>query len=172
MATAASDVDRCAVCRRHFLLGEAIRLYREPPSRSTQRVCPLCAQSAQRRGWELVEATRAEPLRIHGDPAYMQRAVQRDRLVERLNEQLEGLEDDRRRELRAVELGRAELHAQAERLRRALREATERAGQAQGQAELLERRLERAERRQRELEAELRDALADAQRVLRARRRE
>ena len=46
MATAASELDRCAVCRRHFLLGEAIRLYREPSSRGTQRVCPLCAPNA------------------------------------------------------------------------------------------------------------------------------
>src|SRR3954469_12810827 len=172
MATAASDVDRCAVCRRHFLLGEAIRLYREPPSRSTQRVCPLCAQSAQRRGWELGGAPRPEPLRIHGDPAYMERAVQRDRLVERLNEQLEGLQSERQRELRAAETSRSDLQSEADRLRRTVAETHDRVTQAQQQSELLERRLERSEKRQRELESELHDVRADVQRVLRARRRE
>src|SRR3954447_15990242 len=140
MATAATEQDRCAVCRRHFLLGEAIRLYREPSSRGTQRVCPLCAPNAVRRGWELVEATRTQPLRIHGDPAYMERAVQRDRLVERLNEQREGLQDERQRERRAAEAGRSELSAETERLRRAVKDGNERILHAEQQSELLERR--------------------------------
>src|ERR671932_2790069 len=126
MATAATELDRCAVCRRHFLLGEAIRLYREPSSRGTQRVCPLCSNTAQRRGWELVEATRSQPLRIHGDPSYMERAVQRDRLVERLNDQLEGLKGERDREQRAAEASRAERYAEIERLRRQIEGEAER----------------------------------------------
>jgi hypothetical protein len=172
MATAASEQDRCAVCRRHFLLGEAIRLYREPSSKATQRVCPLCVPQVSRRGWEIVEATRTNPLRIHGDPAYMERAVQRDRLVERLNDQLEGLQTERQRELRAAESNRSELQSEADRLRRTVAETHDRVTQAQQQSELLERRLERAEKRQRELESELQDAHAHVQRVLRARRRE
>jgi hypothetical protein len=172
MALAASELDRCAVCRRHFLLGEEIRLYRDPSSKAAQRVCPLCTPTATRRGWEIVEATRTNPLRIHGDPSYMERAVQRDRLVERLNEQLEGLQHERTRELQAAEMGRSELQIEADRLRRAVAETHDRVTQAQQQAELLERRLERSEKRQRELEAELQDARERVQRVLRARRRE
>src|SRR5689334_9411866 len=144
MALAASELDRCAVCRRHFLLGEAIRLYREPSTKATQRVCPLCTPTAMRRGWEVVEATRTNPLRIHGDPSYMERAVQRDRLVERLNEQLEGLQTERDRELRAVESSRTELQSETDRLKRAVLESQERVHQVQHHSELLERRLERA----------------------------
>src|SRR3954454_5000867 len=92
MALAASELDRCAVCRRHFLLGEEIRLYRDPSSKAAQRVCPLCTPTATRRGWEIVEATRTNPLRIHGDPSYMERAVQRDRLGERAKQPVGGVE--------------------------------------------------------------------------------
>src|SRR3954447_16866797 len=73
MALATSELDRCAVCRRHFLQGEAIRLFREPQSRGMQRVCPLCTASATHRGWELCEATREIPLVAHGDPARHER---------------------------------------------------------------------------------------------------
>src|SRR3954452_3792219 len=61
MAAAALDADTCSLCRRHFLQGEAIRVYRESGARGLARVCPLCTAVAERRGWELCEATRDVP---------------------------------------------------------------------------------------------------------------
>jgi DNA repair exonuclease SbcCD ATPase subunit len=183
MALASSELDRCSVCRRHFLQGEAIRLFREPHSRAMQRVCPLCTQQAQGRGWQLCEATREIPLQLHGDPVRQERALQRDRLVERLTTQLEGVQAERDGVRREAELQAGELAAELERTRQALsaessrlaevrRLAGERLAQARQGIELQDRRLERAEKRLRELEAELAESQEEHTRVLRARRRE
>src|SRR4051794_5358253 len=183
MALATSELDRCAVCRRHFLQGEAIRLFREPQSRAMQRVCPLCRTSAEHRGWELCEATREIPLQAHGDPARAERAIQRDRLVERLQEQLEGVQRERDGVRRDGERRAGELSSELERLRGALAQESELLAQVRSQArealtqarqaaEIQDRRLERTERRLRELEGELDEAQGETARVLRARRRE
>ena len=195
MALAVQDTERCALCRRHFLQGESIRLYREPSSRDLARVCPLCTQNAARRGWELCEATRAHPLEVHGDPARASAARARDRLVERLQDQVE--EADRelaalRRSLDDAESRAAELEAARGRIRaleRMVRERDERqrrsdheAGRvgseaerlraALAQSEMRARQLDRTEKRLRDVEAELSDAREEAARILRARARE
>jgi hypothetical protein len=183
MALATSELDRCAICHRHFLQGEAIRLFREPQSRAMQRVCPLCTSPAGHRGWELCEATREIPLRAHGDPARQEQAMQRDRLVERLQDQLEGVQRERDGVRREGEKRADELAAELERVSAALRKESQdltatrsqlRDAQAHGRqtAEMQDRRLERAERRQRELEGELAESHAEMDRILRARRRE
>lgn len=183
MALATSELDRCAICHRHFLQGEAIRLFREPQSRAMQRVCPLCTAPAGHRGWELCEATREIPLRMHGDPARREQAVQRDRLVERLQDQLEGVQRERDGVQREAEQRADELATELERVRTALGRESQDLAAARGNlretqaharqtAEMQERRLERAERRQRELEGELAEAHAESDRILRARRRE
>jgi hypothetical protein len=195
MALAVQDTDRCAVCRRHFLQGEAIRLYREPSSRDLARVCPLCTQQATKRGWELSEATRAHPLEIHGDPARAEAARTRDRLVERLQDQVDDSHREAsslRRALEDAESRAAELEAARNRVRaleRTVRERDERqrrsdqeAGRAGSeverltaalaQAEMRARQLERTERRLRDVEAELAEAREEAARILRARARE
>ena len=81
MAATLEDVQRCALCRRHFLQGEAIRLYREPSSRDMRRVCPLCFGNARSRGWELCEATRQAPVQVHADPNRMQDSLSTFRVV-------------------------------------------------------------------------------------------
>ena len=189
------DTHACSVCRRHFLAGEAVRLYREPGSRALQRVCPLCRDAAVKRGWEIVEATRDLPLRVPADPVRYEAAHQRDRLVERLQQQLDqaqvelsalsgSLEQSQQRN-EALELDRQQLHSVSsiaaqresalkatERARdEALREIT-RLQAALAQAEMNDRRRERAERRVRELEGELEDAGTERERLMRARRRE
>jgi hypothetical protein len=186
--SAAADPGSCAVCRRHFLQGEAVRLYREATSQTFKRVCALCLGAAATRGWEATEATREEPLRVYADPIRAEAAVVRDRLVEKLQAELQvvqaqlagvrgsyseaesrafALERDRDglaslpSTLRAVERERDTLASEVDRLSQQLAQAT-----------LSERRLERAERRVRELEAEQVDLQAEADRLRSIRRRE
>jgi hypothetical protein len=195
MALAVHDTDRCALCRRHFLQGEAIRLYREPSSRDLVRVCPLCTQNAGRRGWELCEATRAHPLEVHGDPARASAARARDHLVERLQDQVEEADrqltslrrslDDAEARAAALEAARNRVGAlervlreREERQRRSdqegsrLRAEVERLTTALAQAEMRARQLDRTEKRLRDVEAELAEARAESARILRARARE
>ena len=84
----------CAVCHRSFLPGESVRLYRESPQRPALRVCALCLQTAQGRGWEAVEATIAEPLRTPADPGRLEQTQRRDALVDRLATQLQEVESE------------------------------------------------------------------------------
>ncbi|HEY1480248.1 MAG TPA: hypothetical protein VGF46_09475 [Gaiellales bacterium] len=183
-----ADPQTCAVCRRHFLQGEAVRLYREASGPTFRRVCALCLDAAATRGWEPSEATRVEPMRVHADPMRAEAAVARDRIVERLQAELEAVQRQlvgvrgsfTEAESRAFALERdrdglaslpSELRA-VERERDSLAGEVDRLSQALAQATLSERRLERAERRVRELEAELVDANAEADRVRTVRRRE
>ena len=195
MAHSVRDAQSCALCHRHFLGGEAVTLYREPGSQTLRRVCPLCRTNATRHGWEICEATRELPLRVPSDPARLEVLERRDRLVERLQGQL----DQTQRELvstrgslevveqRAVEAERerSELRAltgalrerdraleNAERERDDLAREVDRLSQALAQASLAERRLERADRRVAELEAEIAELSAERARLERVRRRE
>jgi hypothetical protein len=184
----AADPGSCAICRRHFLQGEAVRLYREGTGPNFRRVCALCLDAAAARGWEQTEATREEPLRVHADPLRSEAAVVRDRLVERLQHELETVQRQlvgargsiTEVESRAVALerdrdGLAGLPAalrSAERERDSLALEVDRLSQALAQAVLSESRLERSERRMRELEAELVDAQVESERLRSIRRRE
>ena len=190
-----TDTQTCAVCRRHFLPGESVQLFRDRAASTLQRVCPLCRDGARRRGWELVEATRENPLRTPADPERLNATVRRDLLVERLQEQLdetnEQLErvrgslhasEQRGAALDAVRVELRESVAQAARtsdmLADALRERdralaeVDRLNAALEAAERHEARRERAERRARELEEEVAAITNDRDRILRARRRE
>ena len=185
---AAADSGSCAICRRHFLQGEAVRLYRDANGPTFRRVCPLCLNTAMTRGWELAEATRAEPLRVYGDPMRAEAAVVRDRLVERLQSELESVQRQlvgvrgsySEAEARALELERdrdglarlpAELRA-LERERDQLAAEVDRLLQGLAQATLREGRLERSERRIRELEAELVETQDELERLRTVRLRE
>jgi hypothetical protein len=185
---AAADTGSCAICRRHFLQGEAVRLYRDANGPTFRRVCALCLAAAVTRGWELAEATRAEPLRVHGDPMRAEAAAVRDRLVERLQSELESVQRQlvgvrgsySEAEARALELerdrdGLARLPSELrtlERERDQLAAEVDRLSQGLAQANLREGRLERSERRIRELEAELDDLQDELERFQLARKRE
>jgi hypothetical protein len=183
-----ADPGTCSICRRHFLQGEAVRLYREATGPTFKRVCALCLGAAATRGWEATEATREEPLRVYADPIRAEAAVVRDRLVEKLQAELEAVQ----RQLAGVRGSFTEAESRAfalerdrdglaslpsalravERERDALAAEVDRLSQALAQSTLSERRLERAERRVRELEAEQVDLQAAIDRVHSIRRRE
>jgi hypothetical protein len=185
---AAADTGSCAICRRHFLQGEAVRLYRDANGPTFRRVCALCLSAAVARGWELAEATRAEPLRVHADPMRAEAAAVRDRLVERLQADLETVQRQlvgvrgsfSEAEARALELERdrdglarlpSELRA-LERERDQLAAEVDRLSQGLAQATLREGRLERSERRVRELESEITEVQDELERLRIVRRRE
>jgi hypothetical protein len=180
MATSAR-AHACAICHRTFLPGESVRLYREAPQRPALRVCALCLQTAQSRGWEAVEQTISQPLRTPADPGRLEQTQRRDSLVDRLSGQLQTVE----RELTATQGSLAE----AEQRGRDLGEMRERAARyevlAGEQAIELEklrhqvdearaevRRLEQSAVSAEEGERERVDASAARALVLRARARE
>ena len=51
MTSIAENTASCALCRRHLLVGEPARLYQDPASKRFLKVCPLCYEQADRRGW-------------------------------------------------------------------------------------------------------------------------
>ena len=170
----------CAICRRSFLAGETVRLYRDHPSRAAVKVCELCPATAEARGWQPAE-TSGRRLRMPADPARLELAERRDALVDRLSAQLatleEELEQERgvREQAEAAQAALAEAHGEIERLTARLRSTRE-----ELDAALAARRADAEER------MELKAALAAAQsgvpgapldgseldRVLRARERE
>jgi len=168
----------CAICRRSFLAGETVRLYRDHPSRAAVKVCELCPATAEARGWMSAEKT-GRRLRMPADPARLELAERRDALVERLEVQLAVVEDELeqargvREEAEAAQLALAEAHNEIERL-------TARLASTRGELEAaMTARAQDAEER-RELKAALAAAeqgvpVADGgelERVLRARERE
>src|SRR4051812_43823517 len=79
---------RCAVCRRNLLVGESARTYQDARNRSVLTVCPLCVAKAERAGWQLLgERAARRPLPVNVD-----NVVDHERLVVRLQTDLEGLE--------------------------------------------------------------------------------
>ncbi len=83
----------CAICRRSFLAGETVRLFRDHPSRAAVKVCELCPATAEARGWLPAEKA-GRRLRMPADPARLELAERRDALVDRLTGQLETLEEE------------------------------------------------------------------------------
>jgi hypothetical protein len=169
----------CAICRRSFLAGETVRLFRDHPSRAAVKVCELCPATAEARGWVPAEKT-GRRLRMPADPARLELAERRDAVVDRLTGQLETLEEELeqarglREQAEAAQAALVAAHAEIERL-------TARLGSARNELEaaLAARRQDAEERMQ------LSAALAAAQegtpaptdgseldRVLRARERE
>ena len=169
----------CAICRRSFLAGETVRLYRDHPSRAAVKVCELCPATAEARGWMSAEQT-GRRLRMPADPARLELAERRDAMVDRLTVQLATLEDEleqargAREEAESAQAALAAAHGEIERL-------TARLTTARGELEAaMVARAQDAEER-RELKAALaaaaegKPAPADGgelERVLRARERE
>jgi hypothetical protein len=111
----------CAICRRSFLAGETVRLYRDHPSRAAVKVCELCPATAEARGWMSAEQT-GRRLRMPADPARLELAERRDALVDRLTVQLATLEDELeqargvREEAEAAQAALVDAHSEIERL--------------------------------------------------------
>jgi hypothetical protein len=111
----------CAICRRSFLAGETVRLYRDHPSRAAVKVCELCPATAEARGWMSAEQT-GRRLRMPADPARLELAERRDALVDRLTVQLATLEDELeqargvREEAEVAQAALAAAHNEIERL--------------------------------------------------------
>ena len=63
----------CAICRRSFLAGETVRLYRDHPSRAAVKVCELCPATAEE--WPVVERlAQLERHDLSQFPGYVPRA--------------------------------------------------------------------------------------------------
>jgi hypothetical protein len=169
----------CAICRRSFLAGETVRLYRDHPSRAAVKVCELCPATAEARGWMSAEQT-GRRLRMPADPARLELAERRDALVDRLTVQLATLEDELeqargvREQAEAAQTALAAAHNEIERLTARLASARE-----ELESTLTARTQDAEERR--ELQAALAAVESGAQaapdgseleRVLRARERE
>ena len=111
----------CAICRRSFLAGETVRLYRDHPSRAAVKVCELCPATAEARGWMPAE-TSGQRLRMPADPARLELAERRDALVGRLTGQLETLEEElaqargAREEAEAAQAALVAAHGEIDRL--------------------------------------------------------
>ncbi len=111
----------CAICRRSFLAGETVRLYRDHPSRAAVKVCELCPATAEARGWMAAEQS-GRRLRMPADPARLELAERRDALVDRLTGQLATLEEELeqargvREEAEAAQAALAAAHGEIDRL--------------------------------------------------------
>jgi hypothetical protein len=111
----------CAICRRSFLAGETVRLFRDHPSRAAVKVCELCPATAEARGWQPAELS-GRRLRMPADPARLELAERRDALVDRLTVQLTSLEEELeearglREETEAAQLALAAAHGEIDRL--------------------------------------------------------
>lgn len=111
----------CAICRRSFLAGETVRLYRDHPSRAAVKVCELCPATAEARGWQPAEHS-GRRLRMPADPARLELAERRDALVDRLTAQLETVEQELeqargvREEATAAQAALAAAHQEIDRL--------------------------------------------------------
>jgi hypothetical protein len=180
MPSTAHRAHECAICRRSFLAGETVRLYRDHPSRAAVRVCELCPSTAEARGWLPAESA-GRRLRMPADPGRLELAERRDALVERLTGQLATLEEELeqargvREEAEAAQTALAAAHGEIDRL-------TARLASTRNELEsVLAARQKEAEER-RELKAALSaaqegapiapDVTAEVDRVLRARQRE
>ena len=181
MPSTAHRAHECAICRRSFLAGETVRLYRDHPSRAAVRVCELCPSTAEARGWMPAESS-GRRLRMPADPGRLELAERRDALVERLTGQLATLEEELeqargvREEAEAAQTALAAAHGEIDRL-------TSRLASTRNElAAVLAARQKEADER-RELKAALSaaqeggaplppDVTAEIDRVLRARQRE
>jgi hypothetical protein len=108
----------CALCRRHLLVGEPARLYQDPHSKRFAKVCPLCYERAERRGWQ---ADGRPIVAVHANPPSDHLLRERESLIDRLRGQLQSVEFD----LDQVRTALAKAEQQATDLRSAKRENKE-----------------------------------------------
>src|SRR6476659_7723202 len=91
MASTTEFTASCALCRRHLLVGEPARLYQDPSSKRFAKVCPLCYERAERRGWR---ADGRPIVAVHANPPADQALRERESLIDRLRGQLQSVEFD------------------------------------------------------------------------------
>jgi hypothetical protein len=164
VATTQDNRTRCAVCRRSLLVGELARIYQDARTRGVQSVCPLCTAKAERMGWQLVGEEQARrPLQVLGDGH-----VDHERLVSRLQADLERLERDlggKQRELDGERATRAATASRISELAAALENV-------EGELDRTRAKLAEADRRTAEVERRLTESQQAQEVLLRARRRE
>jgi hypothetical protein len=118
----AENTASCALCRRHLLVGEPARLYQDPSSKRFLKVCPLCYERADRRGWQ----PDGRPIvAVHANPPADQLLRERENLIDRLRGQLQSVEFD----LDQVRSALAKAEQQAGELRHVKREMKDLAGE-------------------------------------------
>ena len=91
MPSTVEDTASCALCRRHLLVGEPARLYQDPQSKRFAKVCPLCYERADRRGWR---AEGRPIVAVHANPPRDHLLRERESLIDRLRGQLQSVEFD------------------------------------------------------------------------------
>ena len=91
MSSTTEHTASCALCRRHLLVGEPARLYQDPQSKRFAKVCPLCYERADRRGWR---ADGRPIVAVHANPPADQALRERESLIDRLRGQLQSVELD------------------------------------------------------------------------------
>ena len=121
MASTTEFTASCALCRRHLLVGEPARLYQDPSSKRFAKVCPLCYERAERRGWR---ADGRPIVAVHANPPADQALRERESLIDRLRGQLQSVEFD----LDQVRNALAKAEQQAAELRGTKRELKELSG--------------------------------------------
>ena len=91
MPSTVEDTASCALCRRHLLVGEPARLYQDAQSKRFAKVCPLCYERADRRGWR---AEGRPIVAVHANPPSDHLLRERESLIDRLRGQLQSVEFD------------------------------------------------------------------------------
>jgi hypothetical protein len=115
LTSTAENTASCALCRRHLLVGEPARLYQDPSSKRFLKVCPLCYERADRRGWR---ADGRPIVAVHANPPRDAAIREREGLIDRLRNQLQSVEFD----LDQVRSALAKAEQQAGELRNVKRE--------------------------------------------------
>src|SRR5215212_9962497 len=115
LTSIAENTASCALCRRHLLVGEPARLYQDPQSKRFAKVCPLCYEQADRRGWR---ADGRPIVAVHANPPRDHALRERESLIDRLRGQLQSVEFD----LDQVRSALAKAEQQAGELRHVKRE--------------------------------------------------
>ena len=132
MTSIAENTASCALCRRHLLVGEPARLYQDPASKRFLKVCPLCYEQADRRGWR---ADGRPIVAVHANPPRDHALREREGLIDRLRGQLQSVEFD----LDQVRSALAKAEQQAGELRTVKREMKELTGELRQLAEAKKR---------------------------------
>ena len=146
MADTIESTASCALCRRHLLVGEPARLYQDPNSKRFLKVCPLCYERAERRGWR---ADGTPIVAVHANPPKDHLLRERENLIDRLRGQLQSVEFD----LDQVRTALAKAEQQAGELRAVRRESKELSGELRKREREL-RQLQDAKRRSDEAAAQ------------------
>ena len=122
-------------------MGEPARLYQDPNSKRFLKVCPLCYERAERRGWR---ADGTPIVAVHANPPKDHLLRERENLIDRLRGQLQSVEFD----LDQVRTALAKAEQQAGELRAVRRESKELTGELRRREREL-RQLQEAKRRSR-----------------------